>query len=141
MSAWEWVRLIAGGALLLGGLVIFVVEVYGVFHLKYVLNRMHAAALGDTLGIACSMLGLMVLSGLNFSTVKMALVIIFLWFASPVSSHLLARMEAATNERIGEHCQVYEELETLEAELEANSADAAKENGEGFAKSGEGEES
>lgn len=140
MSAWEGVRLIAGSALLLGGLVIFVVEVYGVFHLKYVLNRMHAAALGDTLGIACSMLGLMVLSGLNFSTVKMALVIIFLWFASPVSSHLLARMEAATNERIGEHCQVYEELEMLEAELKAKSADAARESGEGFAKSGEGEE-
>lgn len=119
MSAWEWVRLIAGGALLLCGLVIFVVEVYGVFHFKYVLNRMHAAALGDTLGIACCMLGLMVLSGLNFATVKMALVIVFLWFASPVSSHLLARMEAATNERLGEYCEVYEELETLEAELKA----------------------
>lgn len=141
MSAWEWVRLIAGGALLLCGLVIFVVEVYGVFHLKYVLNRMHAAALGDTLGIACSMLGLMVLSGLHFSTVKMALVVIFLWFASPVSSHLLARMEGATNERLGEHCQVYEELGTLEAELAAERPEAAKESGEGIAKSGEGEES
>ncbi len=117
MSVWEWFRIIAGGALLLGSLIIFLTEIYGVFHFKYVLNRMHAAARGDTLGISCAMLGLMVLSGFHFATLKMVLVIVFLWVASPVSSHLLARMEAGTNERLGEHCQVYEELETLEAEL------------------------
>ena len=43
MEILEWLRLIAGGALLLSGLIIFLIELYGVFHLKYVLNRMHAA--------------------------------------------------------------------------------------------------
>lgn len=117
MSVWEWIRLLLGGALLLCGLVIFLIEMYGVFRLKYVLNRMHAAALGDTLGITCSMAGLMLLSGFRFSTLKMAMVIVFLWLTSPVSSHLLARLEAGTNEELGGHCEVYEELETLEAEL------------------------
>ena len=38
MEILEWLRLIVGGALLLSGLIIFLIELYGVFHLKYVLN-------------------------------------------------------------------------------------------------------
>lgn len=125
MSVWEWIRLIAGGALLLCGLLIFLIEVYGVYHMKYVLNRMHAAALGDTLGIGCSMAGLILLSGFRFSIFKMLMIVIFLWITSPVSSHLLARLEAGTNEKLDEHCDVYEELESLEAELQAKKEEEA----------------
>ena len=120
MSPWEWTRLLLGGALLLCGLVVFLIEVYGVFHMKYVLNRMHAAALGDTLGIGCSMAGLMLLSGFRFATLKMMLVVVFLWVTSPVSAHLLARLEAGTNEKLGESCEVYEELEELETQLQTH---------------------
>ena len=115
MSIWEWIRIVAGGALLLCALVIFLIEVYGVYHFRYVLNRMHAAALGDTLG--CSMAGLALLSGFRFATVKMFLIVLFVWITSPVSSHLLARLEAGTNEELGRHCEVYEKLEDLETEL------------------------
>lgn len=117
MEILEWIRLIAGGALLMSGLVIFLIELYGIFHLKYVLNRMHAAAMGDTLGISFSLVGLMILSGFNFTTLKMALIVVFLWFASPVSSHLLARLEVSTNENLNKYCQVYPNLENLEKEL------------------------
>ena len=117
MEILEWIRLIAGGALLLSGLIIFLIELYGVFHLKYVLNRMHAAAMGDTLGISFSMVGLMIFSGLNFTTLKMMLIVIFLWLASPVSSHLLARLEVVTNEKLENHCQSYSDLAVLEEEL------------------------
>ncbi len=118
MEILEWLRLIAGGALLLSGLIIFLIELYGVFHLKYVLNRMHAAAMGDTLGISFSLVGLMIFSGLNFTTLKMMLIVIFLWLASPVSSHLLARLEVVTNEKLENHCQSYSDLAVLEEELE-----------------------
>lgn len=117
MEALGWIRLLCGTALLLCGLAIFFVELYGIFHFDYVLNRMHAAAMGDTLGISFSLIGLMVLSGLNFTTLKMALIIIFLWVASPVSSHLLARLEVSTNENLRRHCEVYEDLSVLEQEL------------------------
>lgn len=117
MEILEWIRLIAGGALLLSGLIIFLIELYGIFHLDYVLNRMHAAAMGDTLGISFSLVGLMIFSGLNFTTLKMMLVVVFLWFASPVSSHLLARLEVSTNEKLTSHCEVYSELSELEKEL------------------------
>lgn len=100
MTALFWIRFLIGVGLLLCGLVVFGIELFGVFKFDYVLNRMHSAALGDTLGLALSMLGLVVLSGINFTSVKMLLVVVFLWFASPVASHMLARFEVATNEEL-----------------------------------------
>ena len=70
MEIFEWIRFIVGTAVLLCGLSIFVIEIYGIFHLRYVLNRMHAAAMGDTLGISISLIGLMIFSGINFTTLK-----------------------------------------------------------------------
>lgn len=117
MNAAEWIRLIIGSLFILIGMVIFFTELFGVFHFKYVLNRMHAAAMGDTLGISACLLGLMIFSGLNFTTLKMFLIIVFLWFASPVSSHVLSRLEAATNDNLSAHCEIYEDVESLEREL------------------------
>ena len=47
----------------------------------------------------------MVFSGLNFTTLKMALIVVFLWCASPVSSHLIARLEVSTNDRLKKYCE------------------------------------
>ena len=99
-------RFVIGVGLLIFGMLFFALEQYGAFKFNYVLNRMHAAATGDTLGIGTCLVGLMVLSGLNFTTMKMALIVIFLWLASPVSSHLIARLEVVTNEKIENYCEV-----------------------------------
>lgn len=98
MAVFEWVRFLTGAVLLLCGLGIFFIEMVGVFRFKYVLNRMHAAAMGDTLGIGFSLMGLIIMSGFNFTSLKLLLVIVFLWFSSPTSSHLIARLEVTTNE-------------------------------------------
>lgn len=103
MAAIEWIKFIAGSVFLLAGLAIFVLEIIGVFRFKYVLNRMHAAAMGDTLGMGCSLIGLIIMNGLNFTSLKLFLVVIFLWFSSPVSSHLIARLEVATDEEPDKH--------------------------------------
>lgn len=103
MAAIEWFKFLAGAALLLLGTVIFLFEMIGVFRFKYVLNRMHAAAMGDTLGIGCCILGLIVMNGLNLASLKLFLVIVFLWFSSPVSSHLIARLEVTTDEEGDKH--------------------------------------
>lgn len=133
MSAVDWIRLVIGSLFVLAGIVIFFTELYGVFHFKYVLNRMHAAAMGDTLGISACLIGLMILSGLNFTTLKMFLVIVFLWFASPVSSHVLSRLEAATNDNLAAHCEIYEDVEVLDRELIAAKADKNSEEKEASA--------
>jgi len=110
----EWIRLIVGGAFLIAGFIIFVVEVYGVFHMKYVLNRMQAAAMGDTLGISLSLIGLMIYSGFNMTTLKIALIVVFLWFSSPVASHHLAKLEFETNADISDHATIYNDIKELE---------------------------
>ncbi len=103
MEVFEWIRFLLGAGLLLAGVSIFFIEMIGVFRFRYVLNRMHAAAMGDTLGIGFCLLGLIVMNGLNFTSLKLFLVIVFLWFSSPVSSHLIARFEVTTNEDQEEH--------------------------------------
>lgn len=123
MNAAEWIRLIAGSVFLVIGMVIFFTELFGVFRFNYVLNRMHAAAMGDTLGIGSCLVGLMIFSGLNFTTLKMFLVIVFLWFTSPVSSHVLSRLEAATNKELDKFCEIYEDVEILEQELTTEKED------------------
>ena len=106
MAVFEWVRFLAGAVFLLLGLGIFLIEIIGVFRFRYVLNRMHAAAMGDTLGIGFSLAGLIVMNGFDFTSLKLFLVIVFLWFASPVSSHLISRLEVMTDETLPEHCEL-----------------------------------
>lgn len=104
--SWEWIRFIIGALVLLIGLATFALEVYGVYCYDFVLNRMHVAAMGDTLGIGISLVSLVIISGFNFTSLKMLLVVVFLWFASPVSSHLIARLEVTTDETLGENCEL-----------------------------------
>ncbi len=113
----RWIRLITGFILLSGSVGIFAIEIAGVFKLRFSLNRMHSAAIGDTLGILLGLSGLMILSGFNFTTLKMALVLVFLWCTSPVSSHLIARMEYQTNKELLDNTSL-NELDEIEKELE-----------------------
>lgn len=93
----EWVRFILTAAFLLSGLVILITAVIGLFKFDYVLNRMHAAAMGDTLGVILCLLGLTFSSPDIWTALKLLLIITFLWFSSPVGSHLIARLEVTIN--------------------------------------------
>lgn len=107
----EWIRFILGIAFIIMGLLIFVIQLVGVFKFKYVLNRMHAAGMGDTMGISLCLIGTMFLYGWCFTTLKVALIVAFLWLASPVSSHLISRLEVTTNEELEKYCKIDEEEE------------------------------
>jgi len=85
------------------GIVILFTAVIGMFRFKYALNRMHAAAMADTLGIGFILLGCIVLYGLSAATGKMVLLLLFLWLTSPIASHLLARMDVFTQQRPGNY--------------------------------------
>ena len=100
---WEWIRFGLSALFIVSGLGILLVAVIGVYKLDYVLNRMHAAAMGDTLGILLLLPGLMIFKGFSFDSLKLFSIIAFLWLASPVSSHLIARFEITTNELAAGH--------------------------------------
>jgi len=118
MSIIEMIRLILGTVFIAIGLIVFFIEVIGIFRQKYVLNRMHAAAMGDTMGLFFVMLGLMIFQGFDFVTIKFVMIIILFWLTSPVTSHMTALLETYTNERLGEHLTYEGDLEILEKQLE-----------------------
>ncbi len=101
-----WIQLIVGGGLIVTGLLTMCVAVIGIYRFHYILNRMHAAAMLDSLGILFAILGLMVLSGFQFGTLKLALIIVFFWLAGPVSSHMISKLEVLINENLKEECEV-----------------------------------
>ncbi len=92
--------------LILLGVIAMALAVLGTYRFKYVLNRMHAAAMADTLGILLILSGLMVQVGFSALFLKMLSIIIFMWMASPVTSHLIARAEVLTYPHISDECEV-----------------------------------
>lgn len=97
-----WIQWILAAGCLLTGLIFMATAVFGVNRFKKALNRMHAAALGDTLGILFVILGLILIRGFSLDSLKLFLVILFFWIASPVSGHMLSRLEVMTNKDLGE---------------------------------------
>ena len=85
-------RMVIAFVLLGTGMVFCLLSVIGVFRLKFVLNRMHAAALSDSCGMLFCISGLCVLSGFSFTTLKLILILVVLWMTSPVSGHLLSNL-------------------------------------------------
>lgn len=98
----EWIRVLVSFGLTVVGVAFMVAAVFGVNRFNRALNRMHAAALGDTLGLLFVILGTIIMRGLSMDSLKLAMVIIFFWIASPVCSHMISRLEAMTDESLGE---------------------------------------
>ena len=99
---WQWIRFALSAACLVTGLVFMILAVFGVNRFHRALNRMHAAAMGDTLGILFVFAGLILIRGLSMDSLKLFLVILFFWTAGPVSGHMISRREAMTDENLGE---------------------------------------
>ena len=102
----EIIRFIFAAIFLVLGLATMASAVFGMFRFKYVLNRMHTAATSDTFGLLLSMIGLIIWKGFGFEALKMMIIICFFWISGPVSSHLIARMEVSTNEKLEDECEV-----------------------------------
>lgn len=100
------IRLILSALFIFAGVNVIITALVGNFRFNYVLNRMQVGATADTMGAILVLIGLIIKTGLNMISVKLFIMIIFFWVASPVSSHYLARTEAIANENILEECEV-----------------------------------
>ena len=97
-------RFIIAALLMLSGLFVLGVATIGIFRFSTMLNRIHIADKCDTLGALLVLSSLIVLSGFTIFSLKLLLVIIFLWLSNPVSSHLVARAEVKTNPDLNKIC-------------------------------------
>ncbi len=100
------IRLIACILLTGAGLGCLVSGVVGVYRFKYALSRIHAAALFDTVGILLMALGVIVATGFTLTSAKILVVVGFLWLTSPVSGHLIGRMEITINDELDKNMTV-----------------------------------
>lgn len=105
----EWIRTFIAAMFILGGTAVMMIATIGVNRFHYVLNRMHAAALGDTLGLGLILLGLIIHNGLTFASLKILLILVFFWNASPVCSHLISNLEVRTNPDLEKECEIHHE--------------------------------
>lgn len=99
----EWMRFAIAAVLAILGLCSFGAAVLGAYRFGFVLNRMHAAGIGDTAGIFLMIASLAVARGLHMDTLKLIVLVFFLWFTSPVSTHFLGQVEFYTNPLLGRH--------------------------------------
>lgn len=80
----SWICILVGAAAaLIGGL--------GLLRLPDVFARMHGAGMIDTLGLGAILLGLMLQAGPTLVTVKLVLILLFVLYTSPITTHALAR--------------------------------------------------
>jgi multicomponent Na+:H+ antiporter subunit G len=80
---------------LMGGVLFALIGGAGLLRLPDFYTRLHAAGVTDTLGAGLILLGLMLQGGLTLITVKLLLILLFLWFTSVVATHALVRAALA----------------------------------------------
>ena len=85
----SWASIIVGGGFcLIGGL--------GMLRMPDLYTRMHAAGLVDTGGLLFLTLGMVLQTGFSLLSVKLLLIVAFILYTSPVSTHALAQAALST---------------------------------------------
>jgi multicomponent Na+:H+ antiporter subunit G len=84
IDALSWACLVAGG-------IFCVVGAVGLLRMPDFYTRMHAASVIETLGAGLILLGLMLQAGFTLVAVKLLMVAVLIFFASPTATHALAR--------------------------------------------------
>ena len=87
------------GILLAGGSFFILCGGIGLIRLPDFYARMHVAGVTDTLGAGRFIAGLMIQGGLSLITVKLLLILVFYFFASPTSSYALANAALSQGEK------------------------------------------
>ena len=82
---------IVAAVLLVLGAFFCVVGGIGVVRMPDLFTRMHGASVTDTLGVLFVLLGLVLLAGPTLVSVKLLMILFFLWITGPTSTHALAQ--------------------------------------------------
>ncbi len=93
----EWIRFAVVAIFLIAALCGFISAVTGVYRFGFIMNRMHAAGIGDTFGLFFVIAAMITAAGPGFDALKLLLLIFFMWFTSPVSTHFLGQVEYYSN--------------------------------------------
>lgn len=90
METFQW---ILASLLFIMGSFFFLVGVLGLLRMPDVFSRIHTTTKGDTLGVGLVLLGLMVLYGFSFTTLRILVLLALVWLTTPTAAHLIAKAE------------------------------------------------
>lgn len=99
----EWIRFWITAVFLAAALLSFFAAVVGNYRFGYILNRVHAGGIGDTQGLFFVVLALIVSCNSALDVLKLALLVVFMWNTSPVSSHFLSQIAYFTDKELWNH--------------------------------------
>lgn len=85
------IRVIITGVLLFTGCFLIVVAAIGIVRFPDFYSRIHPAGKADTMGQFLILLGLMVYEGFSFVSVKLVLIVAFIFIANPTATYAIAR--------------------------------------------------
>lgn len=119
----DWIVFALVAIFVLASLFMIFCGILGVYKFKYVLNRMNAAALIDTLALFIMNIGLIIATAYRYivtgsfdgssvmTILKIFLIVAVMWLTSPISGHLISKLEYITNEKIEEEIKINKEDE------------------------------
>lgn len=102
----EWIRFALVALLFAVALVVLFISLFGTFRLKYSLNRMHSAAMCDSLVLLLCVAACVVAAGFQVISVKFLLILLIIWCTSPVTSHVFVKAKYLTDENLSKHCDI-----------------------------------
>lgn len=100
-----WIRFTLTAVAIVLGLISFTGAVIGNWRFGFIMNRMHAAGIGDTMALFLVTAGIIISSTSGMDILKLIMLVAFLWTTSPVSSHFLSQLEYYTNPRLDDEVE------------------------------------
>ncbi len=85
---------------LFGGSFFFMVGTVGLVRLPEAFSRMHATTKCDTLGAGLILVALMIHAGIQIITVKLFVILVFIWITNPTAAHIISKAAYNTNSDI-----------------------------------------
>lgn len=82
---------IVADILVILGLGFILVGVIGILRLPDFYTRLHAMGKCDTLGVALTLIGLAIHIGFSLYSLKLLVIVVFVWLANPTATHALGR--------------------------------------------------
>ncbi len=79
------------GLLIVTGSLFGVIGAVGMLRFPDLFTRMHAASVTDTLCALLVILGMVLLAGWSVASIKLLLILLFLWFTGATATHALAK--------------------------------------------------
>ncbi len=109
-----FIQEILASIIMLIGLFFFAVGTVGLLRMPDIYTRMHATTKCDTLGVSLILGGIVLNIGLSWLSLKLILIIIFIWLTNPTAAHAIGRAAYDTHEISRKEIPLWNESEVKE---------------------------